>query len=256
MRCHPLLVLTIVLAGCGDRTIEPRTCGDIGTPPQFSASTHAECKGNTGCTQKTPQCGCHCATCENELCISVLCDDSCQPHCPSVRPESASACSSPSLTCEYTIEPCPCGPTDVKWNCICDNGKWACARGYDCYPCMDGRKDAGSDARHDGAPTDFAQKKDQQPQLDQKVEQPKVDAPCTVPSYPSDCAGVSHFDCGFSATCSGNQVKATWHEHVFCGPPPEQIISFSCTTTCPNGCNASATGWPQNGADLLKQYCN
>jgi hypothetical protein len=256
MRCHTVVVASLLLAGCGDRTVGPETCGDMGTRYPLSAEMHAECKNNVGCTQMTPQCGCHCRTCENEVCVSGVCDDSCMPVCPTVRPVSGTSCTATYLpaSCVYVVETCPCGPNDVTSTCTCTNGSWSCARGYDCYPCMDGRKDGGVDARRDGAQDIAIKKKDQQPQLDQ---QPKLDAPCTIPSYPSDCAGVSYFDCGFSATCSGNVVKASWHEHVFCGStPPEQIISYTCSTTCPNGCNASATGWPQSGADLVKQYCN
>jgi len=90
--------------------------------------------------------------------------------------------------------------------------------------------------------------------LDVTQDTVKVDTTCSIPSYPSDCSQVSYFQCGFGASCNGNVVTADWHEHVFCDDGPEQIVPYSCTYTCPNGCT-NATTWPQNGADLVAAYC-
>ena len=79
-------------------------------------------------------------------------------------------------------------------------------------------------------------------------------APCTMPSYPSDCSQVSYFQCGFNATCNGNVVTADWHEHVFCGGGLEQIVPYTCSYTCPDVC-INTSIWPQNGADLVAAYC-
>ncbi len=86
---------------------------------------------------------------------------------------------------------------------------------------------------------------------------PSMDAvqTCTVPSYPSDCAQVSTFQCGFMATCTDGIVKANWHEHYECNGQ-EQIASFTCKTTCSNGCAGTTSVWPKDGADLVAQVCN
>jgi len=36
----------------------------------------------------------------------------------------------------------------------------------------------------------------------------------------------------------------------------EQIVNFTCSYTCPKGCVSGWSGWPQDGADLVKQACN
>lgn len=254
MRYSRFVALSLMLAACGDRSLAPETCGDMGMwkqPPTGQlAELNAECKGNVGCTKKTSQCGCHCSLCENESCLSWICDDSCMPTCPTARPVPGASCTAALPSCDYTIEACPCGPSDIKWHCSCAKGSWSCSRDYDCYPCMDGRRDAGPDARRDStvdAVKNDVLKKDLPPKLDHAV--------CTVPSYPKDCSQVSHFDCGFMASCAGNVVQASWHEHVFCGGDGmEQIVNYSCSYTCPGSC-VSATAWPQNGTDLVQQYC-
>jgi len=84
---------------------------------------------------------------------------------------------------------------------------------------------------------------------------PKDVGTCSPPNHSSDCSQVSGFQCGFSASCTdGKTIKADWHEHVMC-PDMEQIYNFTCSYTCPNGCNSSTGVWPQNGADLVKQLC-
>jgi hypothetical protein len=249
MRCTRIVALSLLLAGCGDRSLAPQTCADLGIWKQLSPELDAECKGNTGCTKKAPQCGCHCSLCENESCLSGLCDDGCMPMptCPNDRPVSGSSCTG-SLDCDYALEPCPCGPSDLKWHCSCTKGAWSCARDYDCYRCVDGRRDAGPDARD---ATADAMKED----VLKKDVSPKLDVvPCTIPIYPKDCSQVWHFDCGFSASCTGNVVQATWHEHVFCGDGLEQIVNYSCSYACSGVCVGSSA-WPQNGTDLVQQYC-
>lgn len=82
---------------------------------------------------------------------------------------------------------------------------------------------------------------------------------CSPPSYPSDCSQVPSFQCGFGVSCvNGTTLKADWHEHVFCpGYDMEQYMpSYSCTYTCPKGCKSGYTGWPSNGALLVKDACN
>ena len=243
--------LSLLLVGCGDRKVASETCTDMGVWRQLSPELNSECKGNSGCKVQPTRCGCHCAVCENEQCVSSICDDSCMPTCPATRPVPGSSCTVSRSDCDYTIEQCPCGPSDIKWRCSCVANAWSCAREYDCYPCMDGRRDAGPDARRDVSPPADVLKKDHAVNKDAL----KLDAgKCQVPSYPADCSQVSHFDCGFSAMCTGNVVKATWHEHVFCGDGMEQIYSFSCSTTCAGNCVA-ASAWPQNGTELVQQYC-
>jgi hypothetical protein len=65
--------------------------------------------------------------------------DAPQTRCPASVPQEGSACSDEGLAgCEYLIQPCPCGPSDLYWHCECRNGGWACTRDYDCYPCDGG----------------------------------------------------------------------------------------------------------------------
>jgi hypothetical protein len=59
-------------------------------------------------------------------------------NCPGSQPSEGAACSNQSSTCQYLIERCPCGPTDLYWSCSCANGRWRCARGFDCYACDGG----------------------------------------------------------------------------------------------------------------------
>jgi hypothetical protein len=58
--------------------------------------------------------------------------------CPMDQPAAAATCEVvevPATGCEYLIERCACGPSDIVWTCDCLAGAWDCSRGYDCYPC-------------------------------------------------------------------------------------------------------------------------
>ena len=115
----------------------PRCDVDLGAAP---TGLDHECKGLSGCTEITvTECGCHCSLCDGELCLQALCDDSCMPTCPSTKPDEGGSCpwSDPGFTCDYLIDTCPCGPSDLYWHCTCQNGSWSCGRDYDCYPCAD-----------------------------------------------------------------------------------------------------------------------
>jgi hypothetical protein len=79
---------------------------------------------------------------------------------------------------------------------------------------------------------------------------------CEPPQHPTDCCQVADFQCGFSARCEAGQLVADWHEHVFCGPPPEQIVPFRCTATCQNGCTEGQLSvWPASGQDFCQTQC-
>jgi hypothetical protein len=203
--CTFFSLLALVLAGCGDRSFPAGA--DLGTPPpgsdrgeagggacgdlgaqrsgQFPPGMHEECRGNVGCRQIAYQCGCHCVLCEDERCLSVICDDTCMM-----------------------------------------------------------RLDLGVDQRvpEQGISPDLA-----------KDALPQPDVGCTVPVYSQDCSQVPHFDCGFSAICSGSTVKVSWHEHIFC-EGQEQVQSYTCSYSCAGTC-VSTTGWPKDGADLVQMFC-
>ena len=61
-----------------------------------------------------------------------------QTQCPAAKPQEGSTCSDEGDNCEYLIEVCPCGPSDLYWHCTCQNAGWTCTRDYDCYPCDGG----------------------------------------------------------------------------------------------------------------------
>jgi hypothetical protein len=75
-----------------------------------------------------------------------------------------------------------------------------------------------------------------------------------IPTYDADCSKVTTFECGFGASCEGDTLKVSWHEHYFCNGK-EDIIPFTCTYACTNGCNSGYQGWPQNGTDLVAEAC-
>lgn len=58
-----------------------------------------------------------------------------QAKCPAGKPGEGASCSGKQFNCEYLIQKCPCGPSDLKWHCSCDGSAWKCTRDYDCYPC-------------------------------------------------------------------------------------------------------------------------
>ena len=89
-----------------------------------------------------------------------------QAKCPAAKPAEGAACAG-KLLCDYLIQKCYCGPSDIQWHCGCTGGAWKCSRDYDCYPC-------------DGAVPDAIYKKD---------------VPTTCPPMPS---------CNW---CGGNSVK-------------------------------------------------
>ena len=79
---------------------------------------------------------------------------------------------------------------------------------------------------------------------------------CSPPDHPEDCCEVTDFQCGVMAKCEAGQITVSWHEHVFCGPPPEQIVGYRCTTTCPNGCTeGEIMDWPESGQALCEDHC-
>jgi hypothetical protein len=78
--------------------------------------------------------------------------------------------------------------------------------------------------------------------------------PCEYPSYPEECAEVDHFECGFGFACDGDTLVARWHEHVFCGDY-EEIVEYTCSHECADGCVASRGDWPDVGADLVAAVC-
>jgi len=79
--------------------------------------------------------------------------------------------------------------------------------------------------------------------------------PCDYPSYSSDCSEVGYFQCGFGAACEGDTVVASWHEHVFCEGYEEQIIDFTCSYACADGCIDGRDLWPEDGAALVAGSC-
>lgn len=77
---------------------------------------------------------------------------------------------------------------------------------------------------------------------------------CSNPSYPTNCAEVSYFECGFMAWCEDGTIRAEWHEHVemHCG----EFAEFWCEYECPHGCLTDEyTDWPENGAQLVEDLC-
>jgi hypothetical protein len=90
---------------------------------------------------------------------------------------------------------------------------------------------------------------------DTHVDIPEDSENCTTPTYPDDCSEVSYFQCGFAAACADGVIHAEWHEHVFCGDV-EDIVSFTCSYTCENGCTAGdIMDWPSDGGALVDDHC-
>ena len=77
--------------------------------------------------------------------------------------------------------------------------------------------------------------------------------PCNYPEHSSECAEVSDFQCGFMASCEGDTLVASWHEHVFCGEV-EDIVEFTCSHECAGSC-VEYLDWPASGADLVADGC-
>jgi hypothetical protein len=79
---------------------------------------------------------------------------------------------------------------------------------------------------------------------------------CVYPNYPTDCSLVSDFQCGFDAYCDDGVLHVSWHEHVFCNGEEVDIIDFTCTYECSNGCEEGAyIDWPENGEQLVADNC-
>ena len=86
-----------------------------------------------------------------------------------------------------------------------------------------------------------------------------IDEHCGGPSFPDQCVDVSEFQCGFQATCAAGTVTAAWHVHVFCSDddPIEDIVDFTCSVACPNGCQEGVSyDWPQSGAQFVEMFCD
>ena len=58
-----------------------------------------------------------------------------QTKCPATKPAEGAKCTGKLVDCEYLIQKCYCGPSDIMWHCNCTGGVWKCGRDYDCYPC-------------------------------------------------------------------------------------------------------------------------
>lgn len=82
---------------------------------------------------------------------------------------------------------------------------------------------------------------------------------CSPPDYPSECAAVTEFQCGVSPRCADeNTLVIGWHEHVFCGEDTlhEQIVEYSCSHTCDNGCRDSGSlDWSWDGNSMIAAFC-
>jgi hypothetical protein len=79
---------------------------------------------------------------------------------------------------------------------------------------------------------------------------------CEPPQYSTNCCEVPSFQCGFAARCEAGTIHVSWHEHVFCGPPPEQIVPYECSVACANGCTeGQIMAWPPNGEQLCSDLC-
>jgi len=115
-------------------------------------------------------------------------------NCPALKPTEGASCTLPSASqCTFLIEKCACGPSDVEWSCGCQNGKWACTRGYDCYPCDGGVGQEGGVVTPDGsADPCLACKADEVcvqsidgTCISMGVECKKVSSACTTPGNPT-----------------------------------------------------------------------
>ncbi|MBL6975679.1 MAG: hypothetical protein ISR64_08115 [Deltaproteobacteria bacterium] len=79
--------------------------------------------------------------------------------------------------------------------------------------------------------------------------------PCDPPDFPTNCAEVSQFQCGFMAECKAGELQAQWHHHWFCNGM-EDITDFWCSYTCPNGCKeGTIEDWPVDGKALVTIHC-
>ncbi|MBN2494272.1 MAG: hypothetical protein JXR96_06765 [Deltaproteobacteria bacterium] len=83
----------------------------------------------------------------------------------------------------------------------------------------------------------------------------RCECECVYPVYPSDCRQVGLFQDGFVAYCDGRDIHVSWYEHVACNGQ-EEVVEFSCTTTCPHGCEQGAPiAWPEDGQQLVDDNC-
>lgn len=77
---------------------------------------------------------------------------------------------------------------------------------------------------------------------------------CQMPSYSTNCIEVEYFQCGFNAKCEDGVISISWHEHACDGS--SWVKSYSCTYTCPKGCNPNGIPWVSPGSQLIAQACN
>lgn len=90
----------------------------------------------------------------------------------------------------------------------------------------------------------------------------KPDVPCPDPPvFSENCKDVPYFESGFIASCIDGVLYAQWYIHHFCNDQPtpqqEQIIEYSCSFACPNGCQEGEISyWPSSGLELVELFCN
>ncbi|MBN2195537.1 MAG: hypothetical protein JW751_22145 [Polyangiaceae bacterium] len=81
---------------------------------------------------------------------------------------------------------------------------------------------------------------------------------CEIPVYSSDCSEVPFFECGYSAVCEGNVLRASWHQHILCGEGEdfqEIIQNYECTYPCSEDCYSWTSYWPDEGEELVQRSC-
>ena len=139
--------------------------------------------------------------------------------CPASKPIDGHACTLPATDppCDYPIEPCPCGPSDLQWHCSCESGKWKCSRDYDCYPCIDGAVDGSTDSG-----TTFACGAQAHCKIGEEYCKHTMPGQCGGSPVPD--SGVCPPDCSPSSCGGGGQ------EVCLCQ-------SYSCVAL-PSGCNS------------------
>jgi hypothetical protein len=77
---------------------------------------------------------------------------------------------------------------------------------------------------------------------------------CQMPDYSTNCMEVESFQCGFTPKCEDGVLSISWHEHACDGS--SWVRSYSCTYTCPKGCNPNGIPWVSPGTKLIAEACN
>ena len=139
--------------------------------------------------------------------------------CPTSKPAEGASCTGNQFDCEYLIQKCPCGPSDIMWHCSCAGGAWKCTRDYDCYPC-------------DGSVSDSIKSHD-----------------ATVICKSGMCSGSSAGDCGCEWVCTdGKSYKVDCKQTSPSSKDCKCLVNSVQLSTCvyaASGPSCSASGMAQ-----------